>query len=167
MLLRPSVPADLPLLKQMTVEAFDGVSIDQGMEREFGPINGHDWKWRKSRHLDDDVARDPHGIFVLEDAGRILGYISTWCDVEAGIGHIPNVVIAAGERGRGLGRKLIEYALAHFRARGLTHAKIETLVQNDVGNHLYTSLGFREVARQIHFLADLSVGKISGDDDPA
>jgi len=28
-------------------------------------------------------------------------------------------------------------------------------VQNDVGNHLYRALGFREVARQIHFVAPL------------
>jgi ribosomal protein S18 acetylase RimI-like enzyme len=40
----------------------------------------------------------------------------------------------------------------------LTHARIETLVQNGVGNHLYTSIGFREVARQIHFAIDLTAG---------
>ena len=38
---------------------------------------------------------------------------------------------------------------------GLTHAKIETLAQNAIGNHLYPSLGFVEVARQVHFLAKL------------
>ena len=30
-------------------------------------------------------------------------------------------------------------------------AKIETLEQNPVGQALYPSLGFREVARQIHY----------------
>ena len=49
-----------------------------------------------------------------------------------------------------------EHALQHFRDCGLTHAKIETLEQNATGQHLYTSLGFREVARQIHYVADLS-----------
>ena len=47
------------------------------------------------------------------------------------------------------------YALDRFRAAGLTHAKIETLVQNEVGKGLYESLGFREVARQIHFAMEL------------
>jgi ribosomal protein S18 acetylase RimI-like enzyme len=154
--IRPYRPEDLPILKQMTVEAFDGVSIDQGIEREFGLINGHDWKWRKARHLDEDVARDPKGLFIVEIDGQIAGYISTWCDHEGGIGHIPNIVFAPEYRGRGLGRKLIMFALDYFRERGLTHAKIETLVQNDVGNHLYASLGFREVARQLHFAADLN-----------
>ena len=66
--------------------------------------------------------------------------------------------------GRGLGRRLIEYALNVFRKDGLTHARIETLVQNDVGNHLYQSIGFREVARQIHFCADLRETTSTSDD---
>jgi ribosomal protein S18 acetylase RimI-like enzyme len=156
MLIRPYRPADLPTLKAITVAAFDGVSIDQGIEREFGEVNGHDWRWRKARHLDDDADRAPEGIFVAEHEGQPVGYVTTWQDRAAGIGHIPNVAIAAELRGQGLGRQLIEYALDHFRASGLTHAKIETLVQNEIGNHLYRALGFREVARQIHFVASLA-----------
>ncbi|TXT21927.1 MAG: Acetyltransferase [Planctomycetota bacterium] len=62
MLIRPFQLADLPTLKRITVAAFDGVSIDQGMQELFGEIQGHEWQWRKARHLDDDVARDPHGM---------------------------------------------------------------------------------------------------------
>ena len=153
---RPYQPADLPTLKALTNEGFDGVSIDQGIEREFGPVAGHDWKWRKARHIDEDARREPEGIFVAEKDGRVVGFITTWQDREAGIGHIPNIVVDRGLRGCGLGRKLIEHAFDHFRRSGLSHAKIETLVQNDVGNHLYRSLGFREVARQVHFAADLN-----------
>jgi len=155
MTIRPFRPDDLPMLKEITVEAFDGVSIDQAIEREHGLINGHDWKWRKARHLDEDVRREPEGIFVVEIDGRIAGSISTWQDQEAGVGHIPNITFAPEFRGRGLGRRLIRYALDHFRRCGLTCARIETLVHNDVGNHLYESIGFREVARQIHFVTDL------------
>lgn len=153
--IRPYSPDDLPVLKQMTVEAFDGVSIDQGMEQVHGLINGRNWQWRKARHLDDDVAREAEGIFIAELEDRVIGYITTWRDLAAGIGHIPNLVVVADQRGRGLGRQLIQYALEHFRKSGLTHAKIETLVQNERGKHLYQSLGFQEVARQIHFVTDL------------
>jgi ribosomal protein S18 acetylase RimI-like enzyme len=151
----------------MTAEAFDGVSIDQGIEHAFGPIAGHDWRWRKMRHVDDDVARDAAGMFVAEaNDGSIVGFISTWCDTEAGIGHIPNVVVAAGHRGQGLGRELLEHALQHFRNCGLTHAKIETLTQNAVGQGLYTSIGFREVARQIHLAMDLRSTRRVGEESP-
>jgi ribosomal protein S18 acetylase RimI-like enzyme len=148
-------PTDLESLKRLTLDGFTGVSIDHGIEQNFGPINGHDWRWRKARHIDDDVKRDPAGIFVAEENDQIVGYVTTWQDKESGIGHIPNLAVAESHRNQGLGRKLLEHALNHFRAVGLTHAKIETLAQNAIGNHLYPSLGFVEVARQVHFVAKL------------
>ena len=156
MLIRSFRPDDLPTLKRIMVEAFRGVSIDEATERLFGPINGHDWQWRKARHLDEDLLHDPHGIFVAEIEGQIVGFISRWQDHDAGIGHIPNLAFVPEWRGKGLGRRLIDYALGDFRRSGLTHAKIETLEQNAIGTHLYTSPGFREVARQIHFVCKLA-----------
>jgi ribosomal protein S18 acetylase RimI-like enzyme len=153
--IRPYCPSDLEELKRITVEGFTGVSIDHGIEEQFGSINGHDWRWRKARHIDADVARDPAGVFVAEDDGQVVGYVTTWLDRAGGIGNIPNLAVAATHRNQGLGRTLLEFALDHFRQAGLTHAKIETLAQNAVGNHLYPSLGFVEVARQVHFVAKL------------
>ncbi|MBO13602.1 MAG: hypothetical protein CMJ68_22980 [Planctomycetaceae bacterium] len=150
-------PGDLEVIKRITVEAFSGVSIDEAAELAFGPINGHDWQWRKARHIDADVAREVDGILVVEsEQGNVVGYITSWQDTAAGIGYIPNLAFVPEWRGRGLGRLLIQRVLDRFRASGLSHAKIETLAQNDVGHHLYTSIGFREVARQVHFFADLS-----------
>lgn len=154
--IRPYQPDDLPRLREVTVEAFDGVSIDQSIEREYGLINGHDWKFRKGRHIDDDVRRDAEGIYVLENDGEIAGLITTYADRDAGVGFIPNISIAPEHRGKGWGRKLIHYALDRFREAGLTHARIETLAQNLIGEHLYRAIGFREVARQVHFCLDLS-----------
>ena len=153
--IRSYQPSDLDPLKCLTTAGFTGVSIDHGIEEQFGIIHGRDWRWRKARHIDEDVARDPAGVFVADENGEIVGYITTWQDREAGIGHIPNLAVAASHRNQGLGRALIEHALNHFRAAGLSHAKIETLAQNAIGNHLYPSLGFVEVARQVHFVARL------------
>ena len=155
MKIRPYTSTDLDALKRLTIDGFSGVSIDHGIEQQFGPINARDWRWRKSRHIDEDVKRDPAGIFVAEDKDQLVGYVTTWQDAAAGIGHIPNLAVAESHRNQGLGRKLLEHALNHFRSAGLTHAKIETLAQNAIGNHLYPSLGFVEVARQVHFVAKL------------
>jgi len=152
---RPYRPDDLPLLKQIMVEAFGGVSIDQGIERLFGPINGHDWQWRKARHLDVDATREPDGIIIAEQSGQVVGFISSWMDHEAGIGHIPNISLVPECRGHGIGRRLIEQVMDRFREAGLSHAKIETLEQNGTGNHLYTDCGFQEISRQVHFIASL------------
>ena len=86
----------------------------------------------------------------------MVGYVTMQCDAETRIGWIHNLAVAAGAQGPGLGRRLIEHALAHFRAAGMTVAKIETLEQNPIGRHLYPSVGFIEVARQIHYAMPLT-----------
>ena len=153
--IRPYRPDDLPALRALTAEAFRGVSIDYWIEQRFGLLNGRDWRWRKMRHIDDDTAANPAGVFVAEDEAGIAGYITTRVDKEAGLGLIPNLAVRADRRGSGLGRRLIEHALAWFRTLGLTHAKIETLEQNPIGQHLYPACGFQEVARQIHYVMKL------------
>jgi len=144
-------PADLETLRQLTVESFSGVTLEQNIEEALGLLGGRDWRWRKARHLDDDAAANPAGIFVAERAGRIVGYISTRVNRATACGRIPNLAVAADCRNAGLGRRLIERALDYFRAEGLEYAVIETMAQNAIGQHLYPACGFVEVARQVHF----------------
>jgi ribosomal protein S18 acetylase RimI-like enzyme len=152
MTIRPYRASDRETIKAITVEAFDGVSIDQNIERRFGLVAGHDWRYRKGRHIDEDVEAAGAAVLVAEnDRGEIVGYITTQIDRAAGVGLIPNMAVRAGLRGQGIGRQLIEAALDRFRDAGLELARIETLDQNSVGQHLYPDCGFIEVARQIHF----------------
>lgn len=154
-LIRPYRPADLDALRRLTVESFAGVTLEQNVEDALGVLNGNDWRWRKARHVDEDVAANPAGVFVAETGGRAVGYVSTRIDREAGKGRIPNLAVAEEARNQGLGRRLIEHALDYFRAEGLAYAVIETMAQNPVGNHLYPACGFVEVARQVHFARKL------------
>lgn len=143
---------DLPHLQTITVEAFEPVSIDRNIENQIGgPINDRDWKHRKAKHIAHDAERDPAGIFVAEQDGEIVGYITTWHDAEAGVGNIPNLAVKSGLRGQGIGRQLIQHGLDYFRSIGLKYARIETLDQNSVGQKLYPAMGFKEIARQIHY----------------
>jgi ribosomal protein S18 acetylase RimI-like enzyme len=149
---------DLQALRRLTVEAFAGVSIDQNMEKLFGPIHGHDWRWRKARQLDADADLHPQGIFLAEEGDHLLGFVTTRVDAEAGIGHIPHLVVSAESRGQGIGRRLIGHALDYFRSLGLTHAQIETLEQNATGRHLFPACGFQEIARKIYYARSLEAG---------
>jgi len=149
--IRPYQPDDLAELKRITVEAFEGLALDQRIEEQIGVVQKRDWRWRKARDVEDDVQANPAGIFVALQENRILGYISTRIDREAGKGRIPNLAVVADARGSGLGRQLIEHALNYFRQEGMAFAVIETMAYNEVGNHLYPSCGFVEVGRQVHF----------------
>ena len=149
--IRPYQPGDLEALRRITVESFDGVSFDQLVESKFGILHGHDWRWRKARHIDDDVNSNAAGTFVAEADGQVVGYITTHLDRGAGKARIPNLAITAEARGQGLGRRLIQRALDYLRREGAAYAMIETMAGNEVGEHLYPSCGFVEIGRQIHF----------------
>jgi ribosomal protein S18 acetylase RimI-like enzyme len=155
--IRPYQPSDLAELKRLTIEGFEGIAIDQNVERRFGLLAGRDWQWRKARHVDEDVSVNPAGVFVAtaDEDDRVLGYISTRMDREAAKGRIPNLAVDATVRGRGIGRKLIEHALAYLRGEGMAFVMIETMENNPAGQHLYPSFGFQEAGRQIHYALKL------------
>jgi ribosomal protein S18 acetylase RimI-like enzyme len=156
--IRPFQESDRPVIRQLTIAAFEGVSIDHNLDIRLGPAAGQDWRYRKSRDIDRDIDELGAQVAVAQDgdSGAVVGYVTMQCDPETRIGWIHNLAVAADIRGQGLGRRLIEHALAHFRTAGMTVAKIETLEQNKIGRHLYPSLGFVEVARQIHYAMALS-----------
>jgi ribosomal protein S18 acetylase RimI-like enzyme len=156
--IRPYREPDRLIVRELTVAAFEGVSIDQNLDRRLGLTTGRDWRWRKARDIDRDIDALGTDLAIAEDdqTGAVLGYVTMQCDSETRIGWIHNLVVSAEARGQGLGRQLIEHALNHFRLAGMTVAKIETLEQNPIGRHLYPSVGFIEVARQIHYAMPLT-----------
>lgn len=72
-----------------------------------------------------------------------------WCGTiqgvaeRGGIGMIQNVGVVPGHRGLGLGRCLVERALAGFRMHGLCRGALEVTVDNTRAVRLYQRLGFR------------------------
>ena len=156
--IRPYRETDRPAVVALTVAAFPGVSIDHNLDERLGPVAGRDWRWRKGRDVERDIDSPETELAIAESRGeRDNGGL---CDdgirPETRIGWIHNLAVHADLRGKGLGRRLIEHALDRFRAAGMTVARIETLDQNAIGRRLYPSLGFLEVARQIHFAMPLS-----------
>jgi ribosomal protein S18 acetylase RimI-like enzyme len=150
--IRPFVEADRPRLRELTVEAFEGVSIEHNIDLRLGPIAARAWPWRKVRWAEICFAgRDVETLLACGDDNVPVGYVSLRFDRESKVGHIPDLAVQGGLRGQGIGRRLIEAALARFRAEGMRVARIETLEQNPVGQYLYPAVGFQEVGRQIHY----------------
>ena len=124
---RPYRPDDLEPIKKLTIESFGGVTIEENVEISLGILNGHDWRWRKARHIDEDVAANPTGIFVAEQDGRFVGYITTRIDREAGRGRIPNLAVAAEFRGRGLYKATVARRAELARERGYRWLYVDAL----------------------------------------
>ncbi|HZN65073.1 MAG TPA: GNAT family N-acetyltransferase [Tepidisphaeraceae bacterium] len=150
--IRPYRHDDLPRLQEITAQTFGPVSIDRNMERILGPFGKGDWSTRKVAAIADDCGAQPDGVFVAEDhAGRVIGYVTTRLNQASRMGWIPNLAVDPSQQGKGLGRALLLHAIEFFRKSGMQVAKIETLEQNPVGQKLYPALGFKEVARQVHY----------------
>lgn len=155
MIIRRYEEADREPIKAITAMCFAGVSIDYGIETKYGLIGGKDWRWRKARQIDDDIAADAEGIFVAVENGAVVGYVTSRVDHDSKIGWIPNLAVLPEYQQHGLGKALIEAALAYMTGAGMLYARIETLAHNAVGQHFYPSMGFEEVARQIHYIMPL------------
>jgi len=149
--IRPYQSTDLIAMQRIAMAGFEEVSIDCKLQQRFGKFGENDWTVRKGLSIEADVERDPDGVFVAVDGDSVCGFITTWHDTRSGVGHIPNLAVASDHQGKGLGRSLIDKAIRHFASLGLTVARIETLANNEIGNHLYRSIGFEEIAQQIHF----------------
>lgn len=147
--------SDHAVLKEITVLAFDGVSIDQNIEKKYGVIAGKDWRFRKGRHVDWNIATHAAGIFVAEVEGQPVGFIAARPDWETRIGAIPDMAVHPAHQGKGIGTALLKTALEYLSAQGMEYVRIETLEQNTVAQKLYPRMGFQEIARQIHYIMPL------------
>lgn len=154
-MIRKAVSSDHKRIKEITKVCFDGVSIDQNIERIFGEIGRLSWKERKASHIDEDYKTEGE-IFVAEQDNQIVGYITTQINRYTKIGSIPNLAVLTEYQKQGIGRRLIQRTLDYFKSEGMLLAKIETLEQNEVGKHFYPKMGFKKVARQIHYVKPLN-----------
>ncbi len=157
-MIRPFRPADRDALLELTARAFDGVSLDQNIEKRFGQIAGTNWQQRKCRHIEADIAAEPQGILVYELDGTVVGFVSTRTNYQTCIGWIPNLAVHPGHQGKGIGKKLLAAALERLRKNGMLYARIETLEQNTRCLAFYPSMGFQEIGRQVHYIKPLGPG---------
>ena len=147
---------DRERVKDLTIEGFAGVAIEYLIEQHWPGVAPSAWGERKFREVDADLTAHPETCFVAEAGGKVIGYITTTIAETKGQGRIPDLAVDAEWRGHGIGRRLLEHALAFFRERGLAIARIETLSHNAVGSHLYPDLGFELIATQKHYAMKLS-----------
>lgn len=152
-IIRPFQTDDTAAVLDLTIKAFNlESSIDARIETALG---GADWREPKRAAVRRELETGPDGCAVAELDGVVVGYISTVINKAIARGTIANLAVDPQCQGQGVGRRLIEWALQHFRDCGLHQAKIETLATNAAGGHLYPAMGFKEVARQVHYALKL------------
>lgn len=95
--------------------------------------------------------RAPGGFFLAREGDELIGFIvadAQWFkEGEKHIGEIHEVVVKKDARGRGVGRILIEKALAYFREEGLKKVGLWVGEKNSSAREFYKRLHFQESGR--------------------
>ena len=150
--IRTARSGDLETIVEITEKEFRQASIDARIEDLLG---GTSWIDLKRQALLNEIENNKDGCFVAEVDGKIAGYVTTTVNRLASRGTIANIAVSSSFQGMGIGKTLLKHALEQFKKTGLKQAKIETLSTNETGRHLYPSLGFKEVAMQVHYVMPL------------
>jgi len=99
-------------------------------------------------HLRARHERDPDGMLTVRDREEgVCGYLHldmTSPVDEAGdpLGHVHDVYVVPGQRGRGIGRALLAVAEAALRERGLAAAQLHVFEENTRAIALYEREGW-------------------------
>ncbi|HEY2410752.1 MAG TPA: GNAT family N-acetyltransferase [Pirellulaceae bacterium] len=146
---RLAVESDFPALEAMVIEAFEPITWQKKLDRDFGPLNGRDWRERWSARLANIFKTQI--VLVGESAGDLAAMATATLDRAAMLGFIDVLAVGSKFQGQGLGRQMLRAVIEHLKSLGCQFVNLDCLTDNDVGNALYASEGFVEVARHIRW----------------
>ena len=137
------------------------VQLGTAVGREEGAwlLNTNGWRsvTEERRYL-RALKRYPHAaVFVAEEDGRLVGRLSLARDNHPSSHHVADLglMIAASHRRRGIGRALLEHAIAWARDAGVRKLELHVFPWNEPAIALYEAFGFeREGVRREHYRRD-------------
>src|SRR5262245_30971190 len=104
-----------------------------------------------AKPLADFVLSGSGRLWLAEEEGRIVGSIAL-VDAGPGMGQLRWFLVVPEARGTGLGRRLLEEALAYARQRKLAHIYLWSFATLTDALRLYERAGFRATERKSSFV---------------
>ncbi|MBU5637310.1 ribosomal protein S18-alanine N-acetyltransferase [Geomonas sp. Red69] len=122
--------------------------------------------WTRRHFLDEMESPGSHPVVAVTGAGKVAGYLCLKQVLDEA--EILDVAVDPGARGGGIGRALVDWAVAFCRQRKLALLCLEVRVGNHEAISLYRRLGFAEVGRRRNYyengddaiLMDLSIAQV-------
>jgi ribosomal protein S18 acetylase RimI-like enzyme len=145
--IRPAVLADLAAVSKLGVHLIQlhhGFDPQRFIAAERGAEQGYR-SFLKSQLKDPNVI-----VLVAERDGAVIGYayagIEGWdyMALRGPAGILHDIVVAPGQRGQGVGRMLLDAALAALKERGAPRVVLSTAAKNRAAQRLFAEAGFRQ-----------------------
>ena len=145
-IVRPATPADLPRIGRLgtlLVEAHYNIDAKRFIAtRARTPLD-------YATFLETQLRRPDVAILVADENGDVIGYAYAavegydYMSLRGPAGVVHDVLVEPDSRGRGVGRQLLEAALAFLKARGVPRVVLTTAEGNDAAESLFARAGFR------------------------
>ena len=165
----PSSSAE-PILRQATAEDFERIKplwqalyqhqVEHGMQVQL-PEGAYS-AWLTS--MEPFLARFAN-VWVGEVNGAIVAFVAGRIRLmppyfgSATIGAISEVFVSETHRGRGIGHRLLDYALDWFRDQNITRIELQVVAGNPDASRFYQQLGWHEELRQMVWDTTREAGK--------
>jgi diamine N-acetyltransferase len=85
------------------------------------------------------------GAYAIYHSDQMVGFVMYEIDEEQGQWWISNLMIAAGQQGKGYGRAALQVLIPELAHKGCRELWVGYTNDNQVARRLYRSLGFSEV----------------------
>jgi len=115
------------------------------------------WEERKNGQNRRLYEEHPDWLWVLEDDGRVIGFVSFYLFPEQGYGHIDNNGVHPDYAGQGWGTFMYQHVLQHFRDEGLRFAHVDTGLDDAhiPARRAYEAVGFDRQVPTVEYWQDL------------
>ena len=146
--IRAAVPEDAATLVAL------GATV--GREPEAWLLNSDGWRSvGEERRYIRALKRHPDAaVYVAEDDGAIVGRLSVARDPHSASRHVADLglMVASSHRRQGIGRALLDQAVAWARDAGVRKLELHVFPWNEPAIRLYEQYGFtREGLRRAHY----------------
>lgn len=100
-----------------------------------------------------EIAENNLALYLIaEEEGTLAGYAGIWAIVDEG--HITNVAVHPGQRGRGIAKALMEALIESCAEEGIYKQTLEVRPSNEAAIRLYEAFGFKEAGRRKGYYED-------------